>query len=74
MVSLTIERLYQRGAESIRRAGALTPKPVLSGQAASRIVGKRPVGVADLNFDRIFGRVRTQGILGGLIVRLPPNE
>ena len=75
MVSLTIGRLYQRGAESTRRAAAaLSSKPVLSGQATSRIVGKSTVGVAGLNFDGVFGKVRTQGILGSLIVRLPPDE
>jgi len=53
MASLAIGRLYdigaaavagpalsrQRGAESIRRAPALSPKPVLSGQATSRNCG-----------------------------------
>jgi hypothetical protein len=42
--------------------------------ATSRIVGKRTVGVADLNFDKAFGQLRTKGILGGLIARLPPKE
>ena len=72
MASLTIGRLYQRGAESIRRAPTLSPKPVLSGQATSRIVGKRTVGVADLNFDRVFGQVRTKGILGALLSDFHP--